>query len=397
MNIKYAWLLGFILLVASIATAQIPCSGTILPKPTLFVNWPQFQYDAAHTGCNPYESILKPNNVANVGIKWQHEGEPGGSDFSGSVVADGVLYAVAYGGHGDYTSSLGALNASTGTILWTYSTIIPFDDLTSPAIANGRVYVGASDNNVDALDAKTGALLWQYATSGPIYYPPTVVDGVVYVGSQDNNIYALNAATGALVWKYTTGGMVNASAAVANGMVYIGSDDNNLYALNASTGQLVWSYTMAGGASSAPSVASGKVYVGADQVYALNATTGALVWKYPAQSSRSTPAFARGVLYVSSYQGSVYALNASTGAVIWSHDGLGFYLHSPVVANGVVYVSSGDYPAIAALDISTGTLLWSAYGGNDSSSLTVVNGMVYFGMQDINELGHLYAFSLNGQ
>jgi len=389
--------MSVVLLIASFATAQIPCSPSIIPNAALFVNWPQFQYDAAHTGCNPYESVLKPSNVGNLAVKWQHLGEPGGSSFSGSVVADRTLYAVAYGGHGDYTSSLGALNPSTGTILWTYSTNIPFDDLTSPAVGKGLVYVGASDNNVDALDSKTGALAWQYSTSGSIYAPPTVVNGVVYVGSADSNVYALNAATGALIWQYATGAGVDASPAVSNGMVYAASADNKLYALNAGTGQLVWSYTMGGSASSAPSVASGKVYVGSDQVYALNASTGALVWTYPADSRFATSAFAKGVLYIASRQGSVYAVNASTGALIWNHDGVAFFLHSPVVADGVVYVTSGDFPAFAALDAATGALLWSSQGVNDSSSLTVVNGMVYVGSQDPDAVGHLYAFSLNGQ
>ena len=59
---------------------------------------------------------------------------------------------------------------------------------------------------------------------------PAVANGVVYVGSEDNNVYALNASTGALLWKYATGSVVTSSPAVANGVVYVGSDDNNLYA-----------------------------------------------------------------------------------------------------------------------------------------------------------------------
>ena len=33
---------------------------------------------------------------------------------------------------------------------------------------------------------------------------PAVANGVVYVGSDDGNVYALNAATGAELWSYTT-------------------------------------------------------------------------------------------------------------------------------------------------------------------------------------------------
>ena len=76
----------------------------------------------------------------------------------------------------------------------------------SPAVANGVVYVGSGDYNVYALDAATGAKLWSYHTGGAVYSSPTVANGVVYVGSYDYNVYALNAATGAKLWSYHTDG-----------------------------------------------------------------------------------------------------------------------------------------------------------------------------------------------
>ena len=57
--------------------------------------------------------------------------------------------------------TLYALNASTGAMLWSYS---PSEALTSPAVANGVLYVGSGDGNVYALNASTGAKLWSYST-----------------------------------------------------------------------------------------------------------------------------------------------------------------------------------------------------------------------------------------
>ena len=34
---------------------------------------------------------------------------------------------------------------------------------------------------------------------------PAVADGVVYVGADDDNLYAINASTGVLLWSYKTG------------------------------------------------------------------------------------------------------------------------------------------------------------------------------------------------
>ena len=65
--------------------------------------------------------------------------------------------------------------------------------------------MGSDDNNIYALNATTGAKLWNYTTGGGVDSSPAVANGVVYVGSDDNNTYALNATTGAKLWNYTTG------------------------------------------------------------------------------------------------------------------------------------------------------------------------------------------------
>ena len=61
------------------------------------------------------------------------------------------------------------------------------------------------DGNVYALNASTGAKLWSFATGGQVYSSPAVANGVVYIGSFDGNVYALNASTGAKLWSFATG------------------------------------------------------------------------------------------------------------------------------------------------------------------------------------------------
>ena len=92
-------------------------------------------------------------------------------------------------------------------------------------MTNGVVYVGSEDNNVYALNASTGALLWSYTTGGIVVSMPAVANGVVYITSADNNLYALNATTGTVVWSYNigSGNWQFSSPAVANGVVYVGS------------------------------------------------------------------------------------------------------------------------------------------------------------------------------
>jgi outer membrane protein assembly factor BamB len=70
--------------------------------------------------------------------------------------------------------------------------------------------------------------LWIYSTGA--YYvgsSPAVANGVVYIGSSfdlnSGTVWALNARTGAKLWAYGTNNCVCASPAVSNGMVYVGS------------------------------------------------------------------------------------------------------------------------------------------------------------------------------
>lgn len=78
------------------------------------------------------------------------------------------------------------------------------EKLSSPVIADGRVYVAAVDTHqIHALDAATGRLMWSFQTGGRVDSPPTVYQGRVLFGSADGNVYCLRAGDGALVWQFT--------------------------------------------------------------------------------------------------------------------------------------------------------------------------------------------------
>jgi eukaryotic-like serine/threonine-protein kinase len=174
---------------------------------------------------NPYEKVLNVHNVGNLVLKWSYAT----GDFVGSspAVANGVVYV---GSNDHYVY---ALNAKTGTKLWSYVTFTGV--YSSPAVANGVVYVGSDDHNVYALNAKTGAKLWSYATGRAVESSPAVANGVVYVGTNDSYVYALNAKTGTKLWRYQA--FLVSSPAVANGVVYVGSLNNNVYAFGLKKGR----------------------------------------------------------------------------------------------------------------------------------------------------------------
>lgn len=338
-------------------------------------NWSQFHFDNMMRW-NPYENVLNVNNVGSLQEKATYSYWREDDYITYPLVANGVLYTSNYDG-----SSIYALNASTGDLLWKYSVegvnYGPF----LFAVKDGTAY--ASYDKLYALNANTGTLLW--SATGGFLGTPTVANGVVYVGSQDGSVYAHNATTGTTLWSYATGDLVESSPAVANGMVYFGSDDHNVYALKAGTGALQWKYITGSYVLSSPAVANRVVYVGSNDgnLYALDGSTGALVWRYSTGGAiwDASPAVANGVVYISSYDQNLYALNASTGALLWIHatgclpgmGGVGYC--SPAVANGVVYVCGGG--RLLAINASTGTELWSSDIQSPHGAPIVADGIVY--------------------
>jgi len=149
----------------------------------------------------------------------------------------------------------------------------------------------------------------------------------------------------------------------------------------------IWNYTTGNGlfkaVYSSPSVVDGVVYVGSDDgfVYALDAFTGVQIWNYSTgRAVSSSPVVASGVVYISSYP-NVYALSASSGTKLWNYTTVGGR-SSPAVVNGFVYVgSSGLY----CLDASAGAKIWytDMYRGV-ASSPAVASGYVYVGAMDGN-------------
>jgi outer membrane protein assembly factor BamB len=384
-------MVGLMLTIAPLwlmlAAANTSAYAQTNPSPA---DWTQF-LRANMQRWNPYETVLGVGNVGNLQVKWKNPIGTWLNPFlSSPAVVNGVVYVGSSADRNVY-----ALNASSGTKLWSFTT----GDLvlSSPSVVNGVVYVGSGDDNVYALNASTGAKLWNYTTGGSVFSSPSVVNGMVYVGSYDNNVYALNAGTGAKLWSFTTGGLVKSSPAVANGVVYVGSFDGNLYALNASTGAKLWSYPTGSYVASSPAVANGVAYVGSgdSNLYALNASTGAKLWSYPTGSYvlSNSPAVANGVVFVTGFvSGIMYALNASTGAKLWSYNIGGQSFSAPAVANGVVYIGGGD-ANLYALNASNGAKLWSYSTETASSSPTIVDGVVYIYAGDRSGNTNVYAFA----
>jgi outer membrane protein assembly factor BamB len=425
-------------------------------------DWSQFRYVASHSGDNETESAISTSNVSTLTVDYTADvGATTSSPVTASGVVyigsqNGDLYAFDANGNTNCSGT-----PKTCAPLWTAAT--GGEILSSPAVVNGVVYVGSGDGKLYAFDAagntncsgtpKTCAPLWTASTVSFIDSSPTVANGVVYIGSNgsaNTNFFAFDAAgntncsgtpkTCAPLWVGSTGN-INSSAAVTGGKVYVGSDDGNLYVFDAAgttncsgvpkVCTALWTYQSGTGGSfeASPSVVNGVVYDGDlfARVSAFDAAGNTNcsgtpkvcqpLWHTDLNSQEgiySSPAVANGTVYIGNQCNLsgpfaaplcnnppyFYALDAATGAVRWTAiNSLEPIVSSPGVANGVVYVGSGDgnlyaFDAAGSLDCSGAPTscspLWSFdTGGPVSSSPAIANGKVY-----VAGGGGLYVFGL---
>lgn len=224
----------------------------------------------------------------------------------------------------------------------------------SPAVANGTVFVGSDDDNLYAIDAATGQERWRFSTGGDVDSSPAVMDGTVYFGSFDGNIYALDAASGSERWRFETREPDQRFVpAVADGTVVV--KGNDLYALDAASGEERWRSGI-GGDASAPAVANGTVFVCGENVYAIDLASGEERWRYGIVDSLYTaPVVANETVFVQGGDSFIHAIAVDTGEERWRFQtGGGF---APVISNGIVFAATQN-SAFLALDAVTGEERW---------------------------------------
>ncbi len=344
----------------------------VVTLPAWGQNAPMFRANLQHTGVYEGPGIRKLG-----GVQWRFKTE--GKVISSPAVSDGIVYA------GSTDQHLYAVDQGTGALKWKFQTQSRVTS--SPAVSGGAVFFGSFDGNFYALDAGTGTLKWKFATEGERRWShrglhglhpdgetmpdpwdfylssPAVFEGVVYFGSGDGFLYALDASTGKLKWKFRTGSVVHASPAIDDGTVFVGSWDSGLYALEAATGKPKW-----------------KLQTGTDPQAGNQ------------QGFQSSPAVANGIVYTGCRDAKVYAVDARTGQKKWEYSNNGSWvITSPAVLDGRVYFGTSDTGLFVALDAATGAKLSSvnAYFPVFASP-AMAGGAVYVGTFD----GKLRAFDL---
>ena len=312
-------------------------------------------------------------------------------DFRGifsspALTADGKYLVVGQGLHNDDRCGLLCVEAKTGRVHWQVETPLHIEG--SPAIDGDLAVAGAGAIEVGddhhaqghpglvvAVQVSTGRKLWEYQVNDP-ESSPAMADGVVYIGSGFNGkaVLALRTETDEqlqakklerIVWRTPTPHPATGAVTLTDDLVLVGCGNGDyvftdrhpegmVLALRRRTGEPCWQVKL-------PDAVLGKIAVQgrlaivpvrSGEVVALDLNqSGRIVWRQRINGDKAAlagPAFTGTHVYAVSQDGCLAVLAATDGKVLEKHDlnargkpgEMGLSLSSPLVAFGRVYVGS---------------------------------------------------------
>ncbi|MEZ5142563.1 MAG: PQQ-binding-like beta-propeller repeat protein [Acidimicrobiales bacterium] len=392
-----------------------------LPAETLTpasVDWPTAGQTAARTG-DAADPALDVDGAATLGRRWKTAAVPVGStasdDWRSPVAAGGRLFHTATDGTLRAWSTAGSGSADR-TPLWSATADAPATFVSAPTYSGGVLFVVGSEGHLYAVDATTGARLWKITVTGSLQTvgsgPPVVVGGRVFWSPPvyKPKVWAADIATHTLVWGGTPVTLPD------NGHSYdsyrgpwMASDGTRLFvqsgcdvtALATTTGAVAWSATAfdnapagtgdcvpSAAAMDAPIVADGAVIAGTRwSVAAFDAATGTRRWRR-LQGAWDGMASSSGVVVVPLFDANdalrLTALDVRTGSLLWS-DSTTIVAGAPSIDGTVVYARTGA--ALTGFDLRTGDTLFDS-GTLETGSFTqraapaIAGGRLYVSLRD---------------
>jgi len=347
-----------------------------------------------------YGSIVCLNAKTGKPI-WELEMKDADRDFGGffsspALSADGKSLVIGQGLHPDYDSELVCIDTASGTVKWLID--CPLHIESSPAIAGDIVVVGAgavedpkthtpkphsdpkknrNPGYVLAAGISTGKIIWTHQVNDP-ESSPAIADGVVYIGSgfNGNAVTALRlsetdeqlkaAGLKREIWKTTTPFPATGAITLAGDAVLVGCGNGDyvfqapnpagaVMALDAKTGKVHWTQTMSDGVLGPIAVIdkTAIVPVRNGDVAALDLgakdENSRILWKTVARKGSRVlagAAYTGSHAYLITHDGYLVVLDAKTGKAIESvyvngePGEMGMSIASPMVIGGRVYVGS---------------------------------------------------------
>ena len=235
----------------------------------------------------------------------------------------------------------------------------------SPRLADSIAYIGSEKGLVYGVNIKTGTKVFKCQTplaSHTIETTPAIYNGKIYVGDWDGVFYAFNLSDSTLAWQYDTKddntyswvNHIQTNPVIYNNAVYFAGRSCNLYSLDPETGTRNWMYHDPGNMwlMGGPAIADSVLYLGSSNqcvVRAFNVKTGDLKWQSGLDYRIfGTPLVDGDYIFVGTgYEihneyGSLIAIDKESGGKIELVSAGGQVHSSPVSNDSVIFVGSAD-------------------------------------------------------
>lgn len=200
--------------------------------------------------------------------------------------------------------------------------------------------------------------LWQTKLGSAIYATAAVHAGVAYVGTVGGVFHAVRLGDGSLAWTFSAGRPILGEALATDDAVYFTCDNGRLYKLDRATGKELWQYDL--GDAQVPRILPHPA-----------------VYDYDHEAPM--PVLADGVLYVGSGDGGFHAVRADTGQRVWRIDAPGKIRGTAAVHGPNAVFGTFDGP-IVMVERATGREVWKFDSKAPvSSSPAVIGGKIIVG------------------
>lgn len=355
-----------------------------LATPAL-ADWPQFRGEPAQKGVA--DSVLPPQPVP----IWTFR-VPEGAETT-PALADGKVFVGGLGG------TFHALDLATGRSLWAHELPETPEIKSSALVWDGAIFFGDEFGYLNALDAATGKEIWRFEAGAAVTGSPNRLEkgdvGCLVVGSYDNNIYCIDRRAGTATWQQETEGYVHGTPALtADGHVISSGCDGYLRILGP-TGDLATELQIGSYVAGSPAVDGDRVYVGNfdNEVLAVDLAKGEIVWRYSHPERDfpfySSPAVHEGLVVIGGRDKMVHALDAATGEAKWTHRMRSRVEASPVVTGDRVVVADTS-GLVQMLSLKDGSVTWEFEASDGfNGSPAVSDGYLVLAALD----GTVYAFA----
>jgi outer membrane protein assembly factor BamB len=169
-------------------------------------------------------------------IKWAYN--TGGRINSSPSILGNRIYVSTYAG------SIWSLNRSNGHKIWDHylrRDVLRYESFYASVSTDGkRLFTISRSGGVYALSASDGHLLWRSSVKSWGYSTPAVAEGMVFIGGFDGRVRALRASTGQVIWSRRLGGRFLGPAFVAGKYLFVSNLERHTYGLRVADGKPVW-------------------------------------------------------------------------------------------------------------------------------------------------------------